>query len=509
MRILRKRLERKRLERSRARPAFAVGLACALAAILGSCPKVPAPPPIVVWIEVDTLRADALGCYGNTMRGEGGCSPSPNIDALAADGVRFERAYSAAPWTIPSLVTQLSGLWPWEHGATHLLEPIGEAHAALVPLLQKRGVRTAGVMTNFVARRDFGFDRGFERWDESFATGHTGATSREALDKLLAFADELGGGKNEPLFLMGWLFEPHYVYEPHAGQRFGPGFGGASGTPYAGALKGSEPLEALLRARSTLSSADRDFLRGNYQSEVAYLDASLGRFLDGLKQRGIYDRAWIVFTADHGEELLDRGWIGHSTTLHEELVHVPLIVKPPRGALATSAPRVSPFDVGLIDLPATLHAMATYDEPRHATLELGHSRSLVPTVTNGIEPERRWLYLHTDFEPVIQDELAGDKSAHQWGVIDRDRRLKWIVDQRANPPVARLFDLAADPGERSDLAGDPRFTSQLESFQRLRALEPRALGSDRPAPAWLPEEPWGPRDAGGIGFGPGFPASER
>src|SRR5688572_6320752 len=80
----------------------------------------PARPPLVVWIEVDTLRADALGAYGNRARGEAGCAPSPRIDALAAEGVLFERAYAPAPWTIPSLATQLSGLWPWEHGCDRL-----------------------------------------------------------------------------------------------------------------------------------------------------------------------------------------------------------------------------------------------------------------------------------------------------------------------------------------------------------------------------------------------------
>lgn len=481
--------------------------ALALALVSASCPKAPEPPPIVVWIEVDTLRADALGCYGNPTLGEGGASPSPNIDALARDGVRFERAYSAAPWTIPSLVTQLSGLWPWEHGATHLLEPVGEAHTALVPLLQKRGVRTAGVMTNFVATHEYGFSRGFERWDESFATGHLGATSNEALQRLLAFADELGGGKERALFLMGWLFEPHYLYESHAGLRFGPGHGSASAAPYAGALTGTEPLESLLRRRATLTSADRDFLRGNYQSEVAYLDASMGRFLDALKERGLYERAWIVFTSDHGEEILDRGWIGHSVTLHDELVHVPLIVKPPRGVETSAAVR-SEY-VSLVDLPATLHEMATKREPARATLELGHSRSLVRTLTQGTKPERRWLYLHTDFVPVVKDELSDEKTAHQWGVLDGESGWKWIVDHRRRSNgalAAKLYDV----GERRDPSSDPDAAEVVRAMQRLRALVPRPLGEgERLAPAWLPEEPWGPRDASASGFGPGFPAGER
>lgn len=489
----------------------------ASAALFGACGGTCAPeaktplasaPPIVIWIEVDTLRADALGCYGNPSTGENGCAPSPNLDALANDGVRFEHAYSAAPWTIPSFVTQLSGLWPWEHGATHLLEPIGEAHTALVPLLARAGLRTGGVMTNFVATSRYGLGRGFERWDDSLATGHEGSSSPEALQKLLAMADDLGGGRERGLFLMGWLFEPHYRYEPHAGLRFGPGFGAASATPYTGPLKGDEPLEKLLRERARFTPADQAFIRGNYQSEVAFLDASIGRFVAGLKQRGLYDRAWIVFTADHGEELFDRGWLGHSVTLFDELVRVPLIVKPPRGTLDEAAVR-SDF-VSLIDVPATLFTMATGHDPERAGLQLGHSRSLLPTIVKGRASERRWLYLHTNFEPVIKDDLAGEKSALKWGVIDAQSGWKWFVDHATGAaPQARLFDLKRDPLERSDIAGDPAHAGRVVSFQRVRALEPRILGRERPAPAWLPEEPWGPRAATTDGFGPGFTASER
>lgn len=485
---------------------------CALLALVlalaSGCSKPDA--PVVIWIEVDTLRADALGCYGNTQVGENGATASPNVDALAKDSVRFGHAYSAAPWTIPSLVTQLSGKWPWEHGETRLLEPIGEAHTELVPLLRAHGVRTAGVMTNFVATSKQGFERGFERWDDTFAKGHEGAFAEPALERLLAFGDELRVDAPDGLLLFGWLFEPHYRYEAHPGLRFGPGYGDATSTPYAGPLKGDEELNALLRERAQLTDADRAYLRGNYQSEVAELDRALGRFVAGLKERGLYDRAWIVFTADHGEEVLDRGWIGHSVTLHDELVRVPLLVKPPRALAAQLRGRACEHAVSLIDLPATLFAMATGREPERAKLELGHSRSLVPAIVDGTKPERRWLYLHTDFTPVVKDDLVSDKSALQWGVIDAERRVKWIVD-REDPAAscARLFDLAADPGELHDCSADPKWSSALVELQRLRALVPAPLGSELPAPPWLPEDPWHPRgftSGDARGLGPGFGA---
>lgn len=490
---------------SGARPVRRRSSAFALTVLLASacgCSKPDA--PLVIWIEVDTLRADALGCYGNTTVGENGATASPNLDALARDSVRFEHAYSAAPWTIPSIVTQLSGLWPWEHGETRLLETVGEAHTELVPLLRSKKVRTAGVMTNFVATSKQGFERGFERWDDSFAKGHEGSYGAEALDRLLAFGDEVLTDAPNGALLFGWLFEPHYRYEAHAGLRFGPGFGPAASTPYSGRLKGDEDLNVLLRERATLTDADRAFLRGNYQSEVAEVDRAVGRFLDGLRARGLYDRAWIVFTADHGEEVLDRGWIGHSVTLNDELVRVPLLVKPPRAVDAKLRGKACDEYVSLIDLPATLFALATGGEPDRAKQELGHSRSLVPTIVDGAGAPRRWLYLHTDFRPVVQDDLAAAKSADQWGVIDALRRVKWTVDRKGVEPVAVLRDLARDPREEHDVSRDVAWAKDLAPLQRLRALVPTPLGNDAPAPMRLPEEPWFAKPGASAGLGPGF-----
>jgi arylsulfatase A-like enzyme len=469
-------------------------------------------PKVIVWIEVDTLRADALGCYGSARVGENGAKPSPNIDALAADGVRFEHAFSAAPWTVPSLVTQLSGLWPWEHGCTHLLEAVPPASTPLVPALRAQGWSTAGVMTNFIAKSEYGFANGFERWDESLAQGHEGSMSHEAVKKLLAFADEARGASQPNLFLFAWFFEPHYRYEAHDGLRFGPGFGDRSAEKYTGPLKGDEELDDLLRRRAQLTPADAEFLRGRYQSEVAYLDQAVGELVAGLKERGLYDDALIVFASDHGEEILDRGWIGHSISLHEELVNVPWIVRLPR-ALGAARRGVSVADgVSLIDLPATLFDLATGNAPDRSKNELGHSRSLAPTLIDGKPPERRRLYLHTNFEPVLTSNVSRDKAAHQWGVVDVDRRLKWIVDHKVPAgaePRTYLYDLARDPLEKTNLAGSIGGVESALSLELLRALVPAALEGRRPAPRLLPEEPWIPLPKDLDGVGPAWPAGGR
>ncbi|MBK7643251.1 MAG: sulfatase [Planctomycetes bacterium] len=450
-------------------------------------------PRIVVWIEVDTLRADALGCYGNHATGENGVLPTPNLDALAADGQRFEHAYSTAPWTIPSLVSQLSGEWPWEHGVRRLLEIAPAESVPLVPRMRELGWRTAGVTTNFIATSKQGFGRGFERFDDSLAQGHEGSHSPEALAKLLGFGDELAGDPGKGLFLFGWLFEPHYRYEEHAGLRFGP--------EYHGSLKGDEELNDLLARREQLTAEDALFLRGRYQSEVAYVDRAIGEFVAELKRRGWYDEALIVFTADHGEEILDHGWIGHSVTLHEELVHVPWIVKLPASEAAARKGKSVEDVVSLIDLPATLlDWMGAQPRSPNGGL-LGHSRSLLPVLRTGERSARRWVYLHTDFEPVLDSALAPEKRGNAWGVIDAQTALKWVVDHKHSPPRGSLYDLAHDPLEKNDLFERLGPGREAPAAALARTARASARGARAGRRRCCPEEPWiaPPADLDGAG----------
>jgi arylsulfatase A-like enzyme len=483
--------------------------AALLLALAAGCS--PPRPKVVVWIVVDTLRADALGCYGNRRVGENGARASPHLDALAADGLRFDQAHSVAPWTLASLVSTMCGLWPWEHGVDRVLEFCPEERLQLVPALKDRGFRTAGVMANLIAAGRYGYDHGFERWDDSFAQGHEGSTGHAALARLLQFADEIQEQPGQKMFLFAWLFEPHYRYESHEGFRFGQGYGDRASETYRGSLTGEEDLPDLQKRCRELGPEDAEFLRGRYQSEVAWVDHAIGEFLDGLKKRGLYDDALIVFTSDHGEEILDRGWIGHTVTLHEELVRVPWIVRLPRGD--ADARRGSTVDaaVSLIDFPATLLDLATGLEPDRRTFELGHSRSIAATIRKGATPERRWLYLHSDFEPPLQPARE-ELRALLWGVLDARTHLKWIVDHKVGEgerPKAYLFDLVRDPGESASLASAPPDAIDSRALQRLRALVPEPLAGRRGAPESLAEEPWVRPSKGADGAGPALESAPR
>jgi hypothetical protein len=284
-------------------------------------------------IVVDTLRADALGCYGNARVGENGAKRLAEPRRARRGRDRFDAAHSVAPWTIPSLVSMLSGLWPWEHGQNRLLQPCPADRLQLARLFRERGWRTAGVMTNFIATRGSDSTTGSSAGTTPSRRVTRARPSRKALARLLELADEVRASKDskgEGLFLFAWLFEPHYRYEAHEGLRFGPGSATRLRRRTAGALgRRAAPRspEGARRARRRRQGVPPRPLpeRGRLRRP---LDR---RLLEGLRKRGLYDDALVVVTADHGEEILDRGWIGHTVTLREELVRVPCIVRLPRG----------------------------------------------------------------------------------------------------------------------------------------------------------------------------------
>jgi arylsulfatase A-like enzyme len=455
-------------------PAW-LALAAAGCGVGGTVERAPAAPPLVVLIVADTLRWDALSCYGCERRGERPGPITPAIDALAAEGLRFERAYSAAPWTLPSLTTILSGAWPWEHGATRLLDVVPERVELLPERLRAAGWQSAGVMTNFLATGKYGFAQGWDRWDDALARGHEGSSGGEAVARLLAAHGELAAASAaRGTFLFALLFEPHWRYEAHPGLGFGPGFGDRP-EPYAGPLTGAEDLPALRARRAEWSAQDLEFLRGRYLGEVAALDRAVGELAAGLRARGDYERAWIFFTSDHGEEFLEHGWFGHTADLHDELVRVPLVVKPPSDwpGFAGRARGSSIAEwVSLVDVAGTILDVAGLAAPADAA-----GRSLLALLAG--EPSapaalRRELYLHVDYAPIRPEPGAAELETRRRGVVDALSHEKWIEDLLREPPLEASYDLDDDPGERRDLALDP---SGAERARRLAEAVRGAMGA--------------------------------
>jgi len=280
-------------------------------------------PPNIVWIVVDTLRADHLGTYGY------GRDTSPNLDAWAEGGVVFEQARAAGPKTMFSVPAMVTGKYFTEIARTEGQWPTVLEEERLLPeRLKAAGYHTAAVHSVSYFRRWSGMAQGVDEHDVGCilerAPWRSHPTSDCVTDRALAWLDREVDAPTEPFFLWAYYGDPHAPYLRHEGY-------GALG----------------------------DDRVGRYDQEVAFTDAQVGRLLAGLQVRGLDDRTVVVFTADHGEGLVeaqDHGHLYHGPTLNDEVIRVPLIVRGP-GFTPGRVRR----PVSLLDLAPTLLDLAGID----------------------------------------------------------------------------------------------------------------------------------------------------
>ncbi|MCB9743378.1 MAG: sulfatase [Alphaproteobacteria bacterium] len=387
-----------------------------------------APPPLpgggalpdLILLSVDTLRADHVGVYGY------GRETTPRMDALAASGVRFAHARAASPWTLPSHVTMLSGQLPSTH---HVVEDglhIGEHTRMLAEVMQEAGYATGGFVTSLFVGERFGFQRGFQRFEDFEVATMKETLSGEldaerAVDAALAFTRERPG---EPVFLFLHVYDVHYPYDAPSpwDEAFDPPEG--EGKPkYRNYFY---YLDNPLTPRQLRAQID------HYDEELLYVDAQLGRLLDAFAAAG---RLPIVaVTADHGEELGERGSWGHAHTLHPEQLHVPLILSGP----GLPQGRVVEETVGLQDLAPTLAALVG------ASLS-ADGLNLTPLIAGEALAPRVFTADTSRFD------------TNRIGAWDEGLRLDWDLTED------RLA-LYADPEEREDVSA-----TRPEDVQRLAA----------------------------------------
>ena len=397
-------------------------LACSIGTGCGGGGTVEERPPDVLLIVVDTLRADALGCYG----GEPGASPA--IDRLAREGVRFAHAVSQAPWTTPSIGALMTSEYPTTLGIITERSPLPDEVETLAEFLRARGYRTGAVVSHSFCSSRWGFDQGFDVFDESNVIGPQGVTSPGVTAKALEFLEV---ESDRPYFLWLHYFDPHDAFLAHPGHEF-PGPEGYEG-PVVSGLK----LPKLLRL--DLEEPDLETLRSFYKSEVSFTDHHVGRVLEHLRAKGRLEDTLVVFTADHGEEFHDHGALGHQHTLYEELVHVPLIVRAP-GRAPERARGTVERTVASIDVYPTVLDVLGFEPSR--PLE---GRSLFGP------DEPRLVFSETS------------KRLHVRAVVSDRMKLVGHLGDR----TIELFELGSDPGETRDLSAE-----RPEEAARLRrALE--------------------------------------
>jgi arylsulfatase A-like enzyme len=302
-----------------------------------------------------------------------------------------------------------------------------------------------------------GFDQGFEVYDAHEAQGHSHVSTVGVTDRALKLLRKLAEHER-PFFLFVHYFDPHYEYRRHPQYGYAP--------ESAGRLRGGENILKLREMGPSLAPEEVKFLESVYDEEIRFTDAGIGRLLAGLRQLGLEEDTLVVVTADHGEEFFGRGWLGHTRTLYEEVIHVPLVIRVPGSGGHGSAVGVP---VSLVSLAPTILDYLGIDAP-DAGFEGPSLRPLIDGSGNVDLPPVR---SEVRFIVLGPDSPLAEKAAIKQAVIDG--RYKLIKDLRAH--TYELYDLERDPGERENLA-----SSRPELLQKMQAELDRTGGAGAAEP---------------------------
>ncbi|MBI5362517.1 MAG: sulfatase [Planctomycetes bacterium] len=330
---------------------LALGIAVALTvfALVRSRSRTATPEaPNVLVIAIDTLRADRLGCLGN----ERGLTPA--LDRLAGEGVSFRRAFAHAPWTLPSFASIFTSQTPEEHGAGGKLgefRALAPEHTTLAERFAESGWKTGAIVNVDFLGRAFGLMQGFDVVDERFSNDNDHLRDAHATtDAALAWIEK---ERANAFFLLVHYFDPHARYAPP--KEFRERFADPR-DQHSDAFEFGTRDQVVLWRSGRIHPTQDDFRRAEqlYDGEVAYTDAEVGRLIDGLAAAGLDANTLVVVVADHGEEFLDHGDWEHGHSLHDELLHVPMLLRQ-KGRIAA---RVVEGPVGTIDLAPTVCGLA-------------------------------------------------------------------------------------------------------------------------------------------------------
>ena len=406
------------------------------------------PHPNLLFIIVDTLRKDHLGCYGY------GRPTSPTIDELARTGIRFEAAYSVAPWTLPASATLLSGLYPSSHTAIESDRILPLSVETLAERLEANGYHTGSFVSHIYMAKNYEMFQGVDK----FRVRYGRSTRFVSTEKVVADALQYIGGLSEsqqPFFTLVHLFDPHYEYVRHQEFGFAP--------ESAGRLSGEISIDDLEAKQESLTEEEIALARAIYDEEIAFTDAGIGRLLAGLDELGVGDDTVVVLAADHGEEFLDHGRLGHAHTLYDELLRVPLIFRLPGGehggqviSEPTSTIHVYPTILDLLGLePSSAVQGQSWarrmrgdaDQPSGSSDEAGGA-----TVGEAENVSTEWASIPVAplFGAAFAEVDSELMSAHLRALRRGD--LKLILDLDTGRTM--LFDLSTDPDEAHDLAGE-------------------------------------------------------
>lgn len=415
------------------RRARAILAASAVALLSAACgdDRDPSSMPDVLLVSLDTLRADRLSCYGYERE------TTPNLDALAARGLRFADAISPSAHTAPSHVSILTGLEPFAHGVFNrdLTSPnvlaLNDGVPTLAELVAEAGWATAAITQEGQLLEELGIGRGFDHTDfvhDSFA-GRIAA-----LERYLATQDA-----ERPQFAFVHTYEPHAPYLPPRRVGLEPFFGVYTDRAYDGPLRAA--TEALLDgppgakigapqfdAVAEPSAEDVRFLSDLYDENVRWTDHQFGALLETWARHRDLDDTIVIVLSDHGEAFYEHGAFGHHEGLWDELVHVPFIVAGPG-----VAPGTVDEPVGLVGLPAGLLEL----------LGLEPAPDMAPAVA--LDPDAA-----TSGAPIHPQSLLRSRGQAFWAGVDAREHAQF--EEGPEGASALLYDRVLDPDQQDDLA---------------------------------------------------------
>lgn len=426
--------------------------------------------PNVLLLILDTVRAQGSSVHGYARR------TTPEIEALADSGVRFDRAFATAPWTLPSHASLFTGRYPHELSADWL-EPLDDAERTLAERFRDAGYVTGGIVGNYMVSHEVGVAQGFVHYDDyqrnvrqlamssSLAAwiGHWpklrrwtkwyDQVNRRTADNVNAAVVRWIRSRGErPYFAFVNYFDAHEFYLPPApfATMFGPdtarknwniGFSMPNGgLAYRSGKAAMKPHEVAAELAA-------------YEAAIAYVDARLGALLDTLGASGALDNTIIIVTSDHGEHFGEHGEFGHGSTLYPQVLHVPLVIAA-RGRVPVGH-RVTER-VTLRDLAATIEHLA-----------------LGTTTLPGASLESYW-----DGDSTTRSAsalLASRTIGSRVPLADSIRHGAWatviggklVIEFAGGPPGTEVFDLHADSLAVTKVAMRPDVQIAIDSARKL------------------------------------------
>lgn len=408
------------------------------------------PKANIILIGIDSLRPDHTTMFGYKR------TTTPHLQEFAEQACVFKRCHSVAPWTLPSFMSMLTGLYPSVSGFINKWTPVDAKHmvesrlkdevTTLPQVLVGQGYEAAAFTGDAGVSSRYGFGRAMSTYLDDLHFGAMDHSMPACLEWLKSRPQD------KPFFLFLHGYDCHGQFDPPGGykRRFVD--------KYEGRLKGGKVEQGRFREASLrvalnpenrgepkvvgMDAKDAEFYRALYDEKIYDVDERVNNFLEQLKSMGLYDKSIVIIVSDHGEEFLDHGGIDHGQSLYQELTHVLLMIHfPGQKQGAAFYDLVNVFDA----LPTALEA---------AQVQIPHAinaHSLVPIMRGG-QIERPYLFAESDYRLFV----------HKRSV--RNERYKFIYNLVSGK--RELYDLPADPHEQSNLVDrEPRLAYEME--QRL------------------------------------------